>query len=1055
MEFQLLGPLEVTRAGCALRLGAARERSVLAILLLNANGVVAVDSLVDQLWPDAPPESAVHAVHVSVSRLRRALDDEGRRRIETRKPGYLVRVDPGELDLHVFERLCREGRSLAAQGDPESASAAFGEASALWRGPALADLAEQPFARAVAARLAEARMEAVEERIAADLELGRHARLVAELEEWVAAQPLRERLRAQLMRALYGCGRQADALAVFRETRALLVDELGIEPGPELREVEASILAWDPQLDRTRPGAGGQAQLPRDTASFTGRTEEIDQILALVASAGNVEIDATPGLIAICAMDGMAGIGKTTLALRAAHLLATRFPDGRLFIDLHGHTDKVAPVDPGQALDRLLRAIGVPGDRIPADPEDRAALYRSELASRRVLVVLDNARDGAQVRPLLPAAPGCLVLVTSRRRLSSLDDATVLSLDVLPPSDAAALFGKVAGEDRLAGHDRAVQQIIQLCGRLPLALRIAAARLRHRPMWTPEQLAERLAGEHTRLGELADSDRSVAAAFAMSYRDLDDQQQRLFRLLGLHPGSDLDLYAAAALAGTCLDATGRLVEDLLDANLLGQAVKGRYRFHDLMRAYAARLAAERGTDAEREAALGRLVEYYLHATGAAVGRLLPSQSRHAPPLPPSTTLVPPMVSAGDSLAWLDAERTASIAMVVQLEGARWRSQLGRLGQILSMYLRNGSRGADALTVSGRLLEIARAEGDRLLEAAARDGLAWGHILLRRYRQAFEHAQRALPLYRQIGDGIGECSALNCLGFSVGDEDPDAAAAYFQQALAAARAVGDHEGEGRALNNLAGSCDARGQYRDHLAYLKLSLAAHERAGNRPGMSLSLLNLGSAHLRLGHDEQALDCLRRSLTLARETGFRLAEPAALDLIGGVQRRKGHYADAVDHHQQALALARDKGDEEEEAEFLVSLGEARLAQEDTGRALDDIRRAVALAARSSDRGLRAATLNALGRTLLVNGQPDEARRSHEHALDLSAPDVNRYEEARALDGVAATHRYGGEIADARRFWLRALAIYAEIEVPEADEVRAHLRDLDDIPASTSARPS
>jgi DNA-binding SARP family transcriptional activator len=423
MEFRLLGPLEVSCAGRTVQLGAARERSVLAILLLNANAVVPVDSLVDQLWPDDPPDSAVHAVHVSISRLRRMLDDGGVSRIETRRPGYRLQVNPGELDLARFRQLCREGREHAARGDPESASAAFAEATALWRGPALADLATEPSAGATAARLAEARMEAVEARITADLELGRHAALVAELEEWVAAHPLRERLRAQLMRTLYGCGRQADALAVFRETRALLVEELGVEPGPELRAVEASILAGEPQPEGTRPGSGPPAPLPAVTPSFTGRIHELDRILAMVPTTGHDGPEATSGLISICAVDGMAGIGKTTLALRAAHLLMNRFPDGCLFIDLHGHTDKIAPVEPAQALDRLLRSLGVPGDRIPVDPDDRAALYRSQLAGRRLLIVLDNAGETAQVRPLLPASTGCLALVISRRRLSGLDDA--------------------------------------------------------------------------------------------------------------------------------------------------------------------------------------------------------------------------------------------------------------------------------------------------------------------------------------------------------------------------------------------------------------------------------------------------------------------------------------------------------------------------------------------------------------------------------------------------------------------------------------------------------
>jgi DNA-binding SARP family transcriptional activator len=418
MEFRLLGPLEVSCAGRTVRLGGARERSVLAIMLLNANVVVSVDSLVDQLWPDAPPESAVHAVHVSISRLRRMLDDGGPGRIETDRPGYRLRVVSGELDLERFRGLCREGREHAARGDPGSASAAFVEAAALWRGPPLADLATEPFARAAAARLAEDQIGVVEARITADLKLGRHPALVAELEDWVAVYPLRERLRAQLMEALYGCGRQADALAVFRQIRALLVEELGVEPGPELREVQASILAGQPDPAAARRESGTHTPLPAVTSNFTGRTRELDRILGLVPAHGLGGVGPAPGLIAICAVDGMAGIGKTTLVLRAAHMLADRFPDGCLFLDLHGHTDKIAPVEPAQALDRLLRGLGVPGERIPADPEDRAGLYRSNLASKRVLVVLDNANDAAQVRPLLPAGPGCLVIVTSRRRLS-------------------------------------------------------------------------------------------------------------------------------------------------------------------------------------------------------------------------------------------------------------------------------------------------------------------------------------------------------------------------------------------------------------------------------------------------------------------------------------------------------------------------------------------------------------------------------------------------------------------------------------------------------------
>jgi DNA-binding SARP family transcriptional activator/tetratricopeptide (TPR) repeat protein len=1042
MEFRLLGPLQVARDGRALRLGAARERSVLAVLLLNANSVVGVDALVDHLWPEAPPESAVHAVHVSISRLRRLLDDGSARRIETRKPGYLLRVESGELDLAVFVRLCAEGRTAAAAGDPESASAAFGDAAALWDGPALADLVDEPFAQAAAVRLAEARMDAVEQRIAADLELGRHARLVGELAELVAAHPLRERLRAQLMRALYGCGRQADALAVYRETRAVLVDELGVEPGPELRAVEASILAGETEPGGSEAGGRPPMQLPPVTAKFTGRSGELEQILALVAATPERSLDRvpTPGLIAICAVDGMGGIGKTTLALRAGHLLADRFPDGCLFIDLHGHTDEVAPVETEQALERLLRALGVPGDRIPVDPDDRAALYRSELAGRRTLVLLDNARDERHVRPLLPAAPGCLVLVTSRRRLSALDDATVLSLDVLPAADAVALFGKIVGVDRVAGHDDAVRHIVNLCGQLPLAVRIAAARLRSRPAWTPEQLAARLAGEHLRLRELEDSDRSVAAVFAVSYRDLDDEQRRLFRLLGLHPGSDLDGYAAAALAGTEAAEAERLLEELLDVNLLGQSEPGRYRFHDLMRAYAARLTAEQDTDADRQAAVTRLFDYYVHTTATAVGTLLPPRRRRAPPLGPPTTTIPPIGSVAEARSWMDAERATVVSLIVETGGKRWSSQAAALGRIVSPLLILTLYIDEAAMVNDRLLEIARARGDRVVEAAALEGRAWTDLALSRCEDAFDRGRRALELYREIGDGAGECSALTCLGLAVEDADVDRASDYFRKALVVARRAGDDEGAGRALNNLASACDASGRFHDAIRYLTRALDLHRRAGNPTGVSLTLLNLAFNHLRLGHDELAWECLREALPLARELGHRRVQPAAIDGIGQLLRRQGRYAEAIDHHLDALAAVRDRGDEEDEAHFLASLGGTRQAQGDLDGALGDLRRARRLADRTGFRALQAEMCNALGRVLLETGQAEEARRSHDLALDLSTPGIDRYQEARALDGIAGTCQCRGDVADARRFWLRALAIYEEMDVPEADDVRARL---------------
>ncbi|HEY6743852.1 MAG TPA: tetratricopeptide repeat protein, partial [Lapillicoccus sp.] len=665
--------------------------------------------------------------------------------------------------------------------------------------------------------------------------------------------------------------------------------------------------------------------------------------------------------------------------------------------------------------------------------------------------LLDNARDERQVRPLLPAAPGCLVLVTSRRRLSALDDAAVLSLDVLPAADAVALFGKIVGVDRVAGHDDAVRHIVNLCGQLPLAVRIAAARLRSRPMWTPEQLATRLAGEHLRLRELEDSDRSVAAVFAVSYRHLDDEQRRLFRLLGLHPGSDLDGYAAAALAGTDMADAQRLLEELLDVNLLGQSEPGRYRFHDLMRAYAARLTAEQDTDADRQAAVTRLLDHYVHTTATAVGTLLPSRRRRGPALGPPTTTIPPIRSVAEARSWMDAERATVVSLIVQTVGQRWSRQVTAMGRIVSPLLVLTVFGDEAAMVNDRLLEIARAEGDRVVEAAALDGRAWADLTLNRhYEEAFDRAQRALELYREIGDGAGECSALTCLGFAVEEADVDRASDYYREALAVARRAGDDEGAGRALNNLATAGDASGRFHDAVRYLIKSLDVHRRAGNPTGVCLALVNLAFNHLRLGHDELAWDCLREALPLARELGHRRVLPGAIDAIGQLLRRQGRYAEAIDRHLEALAVVRDQGDEGEEAYALVSLGDTRQAQGDLDGALDDLRRAQRLADRTGDHGLQAEVGNALGRVLLETGRAEEARRSHDRALDLSTPGVDRYEEARALDGIAVTCQRRGDVADARHFWLRALAIYAEMDVPEADEVRAGLEALasEDTPA-------
>jgi DNA-binding SARP family transcriptional activator len=575
VEFGVLGPLQVDGGNAPL---AGKQRVVLATLLLRANRVVPVDALIDAVWDDAPPASARTTLQGHVKRLRQDADVQVAGRVVTRPPGYLITVADGELDLDRFTGLCDRARPLADQGDWRGASGLFGEALALWRGEPLADVPSAVLERSEAPRLAELRMRAVESRVEMDLRLGRHAGLVAELRRLVSAEPLREGLHGQLMLALYRCGRQAEALQVFRAIDRRLRGELGIAPGPELSRLHQRILTADPSLAEGVTPVVGQvaadavtltadpaavappvvpAQLPADTVDFTGRDEQVAMLCGLLATPPD---RARPGAVVISAVAGMGGIGKTALAVHAAHRLRYRFPDGQLYVSLRGAT---SPLPPSEVVARFLRDLGDRDAAIPAGEEERAARYRSVLAGRKVLVVLDDARDAAQVRPLLPGSAGCAVIVTSRNMLPDLPGAAPLGLGVLGPDEALALFSAIIGAARAAAEPDATARVLACCAGLPLAIRVAGGRLASRPAWTVAQLAARLADKRDRLAELAVGDLAVRASFAVSYAALTSggapdavragppgaDPARLFRLLGLPDMAELPLPAIAALAG--------------------------------------------------------------------------------------------------------------------------------------------------------------------------------------------------------------------------------------------------------------------------------------------------------------------------------------------------------------------------------------------------------------------------------------------------------------------------------------------------------------------------
>ncbi|MEO6085120.1 MAG: BTAD domain-containing putative transcriptional regulator [Umezawaea sp.] len=592
------------------------QRGVLALLALDPGRVVSVERLVDGLWGEEPPDRCHGLIQSYVSRLRTVLRPTGAT-ITRHGGGYLLDVEPTQVDLHEFRATADQART---GNDPHSLRSAL----RLWRGDPLGGLPSSPLVEQIRVGMAEERLVVWEECLDRELRAGRHREVLGEASMLSAENPLREKPLALLLLALYRSGRQPEALQRYDIARRHLADELGLDPSPELSSLRSRILRSDPDLALVAAQAKQDRAprlLPYDVVDFIGRTAELDRLAALAES--------TSTGVVIAAIDGMPGVGKTATAVHLAHALGDRFPDGQLFVDLHGFTPGRTPVDSGVALGTLLRAFGVPDDRIPADLDERSALWRGELAGRRVLIVLDNAADAAQIRPLIPGSPGSLVLITSRRRLGTLDGVTSIFLDVLPPVNALALFVAIAGR-RVLIETEAVVEVLWWCGHLPLAVRIAAARIGNRQQHPVRHLADRLRAEHLRLAELSLDDRDVTVAFTLSYAELRPDQRRLFRLLGSHPDTDFDAPSAAALADLSVTDAEDLLDELLDTRLLLRHTDDRYTFHNLLRVYAGERSAAEDSEAERRAALARLLDHY-HDTVVTIPPLTGTSGRRRHP----------------------------------------------------------------------------------------------------------------------------------------------------------------------------------------------------------------------------------------------------------------------------------------------------------------------------------------------------------------------------------------------------------------------------------------
>ncbi|KAB1922928.1 tetratricopeptide repeat protein [Micromonospora noduli] len=916
IDFMVLGPLEVRAGDRRVELGGERQRRLLAGLLLRHGQLVSAADLIAIAWNGNPPATARNQIHSGIWQLRRTLDRYGAAHLLVgERANYRLRVDASQLDLARFKDAVAEGRRLVALDDKRKAAVVLRQAVSMWRGPALADLNGIVLERE-AAVLEEMRIAVLEECLECELTFGGGAAVVAELTDLVAKHPLRERLAAMLMTGLYQSGRQAEAIEAYQRVASTLADELGVDPGDELRKRYEAILRQDRALDpsaRTEgvtlaSGTGATpvrpAQLPVQGALFVGRSASLAELDAALVTEPTDQPHPT-----VLSIVGHAGVGKTALAVRWAHRVRDRFPDGQLFVNLDGFgPDGTAALKPTDVLRDFLEALHVPSDRIPPGLNAQVGLYRSVLADRRVLVVLDNARDAAQVRPLLPGNPSCLVVVTSRNRLTGLvvnEGAQPVSLGMLTEVEAHELLTRRLGVARVVQDAEAVDQIIRRCAGLPLALAIVAARAATDAQLSIEVLAGRL-GSGGDLDVLAGDDprSDLRTVLSGSYRALSPEHARLFRLLGLHHGLEMTVSTCASLGGLPLDQTSRLLADLVAVHMVERRSTDRYALHDLLRAYARELVNVHETERDLRAARHRMLDHYLHTAHVADRLIYPHRRDSidlAAPQPGVTTEVLPDSDA--AFAWYTHERRALVTAVDMAASHGFDSHAWQLGWTLTTFLNRCGWWHEWAAVEATGLVAAQRLKDRRAEARCHRGLANAHTRLGHYERARQHHGSALKLYVEIRDRTGQAqvhSNLSWLAERQGSYRD--ALAHAEQMLHLHRHAGPESGEASALNAVGWYHSLLGDHTRALDYCGRAVALMQRLGDLHGEAYVWDSLAHVHHQRGDHAQALPCGRRAVNLSAEVGETTLQASALARLGDTYEAAGDLAAAWKVWHQAL---------------------------------------------------------------------------------------------------------------------------------------------------------
>ncbi|MEV8457852.1 BTAD domain-containing putative transcriptional regulator [Streptomyces sp. NPDC052095] len=989
LRFNILGPIEGWSNGERLRLGGVIQERVLATLLLEPGKVLPVSRLVEAAWDEDPPTTASHQVRKAVADLRRRIPG-GAEVLVTDGPGYRVDEEQCEIDVAEFGLLIRNAKLAASDGRAAEAAEMLRGALELWRGPVLGG-GGGPVIERASTSFEERRMTAAEQRFDLRLALGDAAELVVELRELAERHPLRESLRGQLMLALYRSGRQAEALDEYGKVRELLADELGIDPGPHLTKLYEGILRESPELAGPEPApaaapvmavalpAEPPSTLPYDLADFTGRDQELAEILD-GAKRGSEQ---GPLVVAI---DGMGGCGKTSLAVRAAHRLAPDYPDGQLHLDLRGHTPGDQPVTAGIALDTLLRAVGVPGQLIPDDVPARTALWRSTLLGKRMLILFDNAADAAAIHPLLPLSPGSLVMVTSRARLVDLDGAQWISIGEMSPEDSAMLVAETLGTRRVAAEPEAAAELARLCGHLPLALRIATARLRNRPRWTLQYLAERLRDETRRLDELSSGARSVSATLRLSYQALDEECRHAFSTLSLHPGNEIDAHAAGALLGVPARDAEDLLEMLLDVHLVQQPEIGLYTFHDLVRSFAQSLFAETPEDSD---AVERLLGYYLTTTEVACDLLYSGRRRRSTGIDPSTSELPALDTPQRARAWFRREQGSLLAAVTLAERRGHDRYVVCLARNLVFQLND----LGLLEEFGELSRVAVAAADRLqdlsLLGVSLSNLGVACWKLGRLTEGLEAARRGRDVAVELGDLHTQAHSESILGqFNSLLGDFPAALEHMETAIAHERDLDMPRAEAESLTILSTLYEQWGRYEEAREAARRSADLSRRLGQHEGLPGAITDLAFAHVGLGAHEEADRCLTEARALYGDAGNEANLALTLALSADVEHRLGKPTRDPDQAERALDMMRTNSSPLRRAKVENVVGRLRRRQGDTAAALE----------------------------------------LHRHAHELAASLGYRVEQAYALTGMADAL---GDDPAAARYREEAEQIFTELGVP------------------------